>query len=708
MNIDKFISEKLSIPLKGVVSVIELIFTQGSTVPFVSRYRKEVTGGLDEVQIATIKEEYERLQELEKRKVTILKSIEEQGKLSSELRNRIEECVELRVLEDIYLPYKPKRRTRATIAKEKGLEPLAKVVYSRKNRDIRTLAERFITDQVPTLEDAFNGAKDIIAEWINESEIARSIIRRNFSKDGMIRSKVVKGKNEEGVKYSDYFDFSESLKRTVSHRVLAIMRAEKEGFLKSSIDIDDSLVIDNIESFFIREPKSDYSVVLVSEAIADSYKRLLRPSIETEFLSDIKQKADLEAITVFSGNLRQLLLMPPLGEKRILAIDPGYRSGCKTVCIDRNGELLHNENIYPHAPQNDTSNAMRKISQLVEMYKIEAIAIGDGTASRETESFVKRINMPHEVQIYVVSEDGASIYSASKVARDEFPTYDVTVRGAVSIGRRLLDPLAELVKIDPKAIGVGQYQHDVDQVKLRNNLDTVVESCVNSVGVSLNTASKHLLSYVSGIGASIAQNIVDYRAENGAFKSRSELKKVPRLGAKAFEQSAGFLRIQNGKNILDSTAVHPESYSIVEKMAKNLNVKIDVLIQDNKLREQIDINNYVTDTVGIPTLKDIMEELAKPGRDPRGDIEVFEFDNSVHTIDDLHEGMTLPGIVTNITAFGAFVDVGVKQDGLVHISQLADKFVSNVNDIVKLHQHVSVRVVEVDKNRKRIQLTMKS
>lgn len=708
MDINKFISEKLSLPLKGVSNVIDLIFTQSATVPFVSRYRKEATGGLDEVQIATIKDEYERLTELEKRKITALKSIEEQGLLTDELRKKIEECTDSTILEDIYLPYKPKRRTRATIAKERGLEPLATTIYARKNRDIKSVAAKYITDEVPTIEDALNGAKDIISEWINENEVARAIVRRNFSKSGSITSKVVKSKAEEGVKYSDYFDFSEPLRKTVSHRVLAIMRAEKEGILKISINVDDSFIIENIENYLIHESKNDECVKLVCEAIADGYKRLMRPSIESEFLSDAKQKADLEAISVFSENLRQLLLMAPLGEKRILAIDPGYRTGCKVVCIDRGGELLHNEAIFPHPPQNDTANSMKKISQLVEIYKIDAIAIGDGTASRETESFIKRISMPHEVNVYMVSEDGASVYSASKVAREEFPDYDVTVRGAVSIGRRLLDPLAELVKIDPKAIGVGQYQHDVDQTKLKNNLDTVVESCVNSVGVSLNTASKHLLSYVSGIGASLAQNIIDYRTENGAFKSRNELKKVPRLGAKAFEQSAGFLRIQNSKNILDTTAVHPESYSIVEKMAKDLGVKVESLIFDKEIRNKIEINKYVTELVGLPTLRDIINELEKPGRDPRGEIEFFEFDNSVHTIDDLHEGMILPGIVTNITAFGAFVDVGVKQDGLVHISQLADKYVSNVNDVIKLHQHVTVKVLEIDKPRKRIQLTMKT
>ncbi|MFI3267455.1 MAG: Tex family protein [Rikenellaceae bacterium] len=707
MDINKFISEKLSLPLKGVTSVVDLIFSQSATVPFVSRYRKEATGGLDEVQIGAIKDEYERLVDLEKRKATILKSIEELGQLTDELRNKIDKCTDSTTLEDIYLPYKPKRRTRATIAKEKGLEPLAKVIYSRKNRDLESYAHKFLNDEVTSIEEAFGGAKDIIAEWINENEIARAIVRRNFAKSGSICSKLSKNKEEEGAKYSDYFNFSEPLRKTVSHRVLAIMRAEKEGILKISIDVDDELIVENIENFLIHEQKNDLSVKLVCEAISDGYKRLIRPSIENEFLGEAKQKADLEAISVFSSNLRQLLLLPPLGEKRILGIDPGFRTGCKVVCLDKNGELLHNEAIFPHPPQNDTSGAMKKVSQLLEMYKIEAIAIGDGTASRETESFIKRMTIPHKVDVYVVSEDGASVYSASKVARDEFPSNDVTVRGAVSIGRRLLDPLAELVKIDPKAIGVGQYQHDVDQGKLKNSLDTVVESCVNSVGVSLNTASKHLLSYVSGIGATIAQNIVDYRAENGAFKSRSELKKVARLGSKAFEQSAGFLRIQNGKNILDATAVHPESYPIVEKMAKDLGVKVDVLISDKATREKIDISKYVTDTIGIPTLKDIINELEKPGRDPRGEIEVFEFDNSVHTIDDLHEGMTLPGIVTNITAFGAFVDVGVKQDGLVHISQLANKFVSNVNDIVKLHQHVTVKVLEVDKSRKRIQLTMK-
>lgn len=708
MNISKIISQRSSIPVKGVESVIELIFTGGATIPFVSRYRKEATGGLDEVQIGFIKDEYEKLTELEKRKETIIKTINEQGLLTEELRTKIVDCEDSSVLEDIYLPYKPKRRTRATIAREKGLEPLAEIMFTQKSGNIDIFAEKFIGEKVDTSEDAISGAQDIIAEWINESERSRSIVRRNYTVSGTISSKVIKSKTEDAVKYSDYFDFSEPLRRTLSHRVLAIMRGEREGFLKVSISGEDDKNIENLHKYFVRDSVgSNRSSYYVAEAVEDSYKRLIKPSIESEFLAAAKQKADTEAIKVFGDNLRQLLLMSPLGEKRILALDPGFRTGCKVVCLDQNGVLLHNETIYPHPPQNDVTLSMKKISNLVEAYHIEAIAIGDGTASRETESFIKKIALPEEIQVFMVSEDGASVYSASKVARDEFPDYDVTVRGSVSIGRRLLDPLAELVKIDPKSIGVGQYQHDVDQTRLKESLDGVVESCVNLVGVSLNTASKHLLNYVSGLGSALSQNIIDYRTVNGAFSSRDELKKVPRLGAKAFEQCAGFLRIAGGKNILDATAVHPESYHIVEKMAKDLGVKVEQLILDDQLRKSIDINRYVTDSVGIPTLKDIMSELEKPGRDPRGEIEVFEFDNSVRTIEDLKEGMILPGIVTNITAFGAFVDVGVKQDGLVHISQLADKYVSNVSDVVKLHQHVMARVVEVDKARKRIQLSLR-
>lgn len=709
MDLIKIISTKCSIPSKGVESVINLIFKDGATVPFISRYRKEVTGGLDEVQIGNIKSEYERLTELEKRKATILNSMEEQGVLTPELKERIEQCEESNTLEDIYLPYKPKRKTRATIARAKGLTPLADYILLQSGRDPESYAQKFLREGVESVEDAINGAKDIIAETISDNEQSRAVTRNIFTRSGEIFSKLVKNKEQEAAKYSDYFEYKESLRRAASHRVLAILRAEKEGLLKVGLEVDDDQVIERLSRYYVRgDIGRNSSSRYVSEALADSYKRLIRPSIESEFLNAAKVKADKEAIAVFGENLRQLLLLPPLGEKRILAIDPGFRTGCKVVALSKSGKLLHNEAIFPHPPQNKRTEAMKKISQLVEQYQIEAIAIGDGTASRETESLIKDTLFTKRVDIYMVSEDGASVYSASSTAREEFPTYDVTVRGAVSIGRRLSDPLAELVKIEPKSIGVGQYQHDVDQGSLKQSLDTVVESCVNLVGVSLNTASKHLLSYVSGIGSSLAQNIIDYRAENGLFTSRKELKRVPRLGAKAYEQCAGFLRISGGENFLDNTAVHPESYHIVEQMAKDLGVKVEALAADGGLRKSIDLNRYKTAEVGLPTLTDIMSELEKPGRDPRGEIEVFEFDQSVHTIEDLNEGMELSGIISNITAFGAFVDIGIKQDGLIHISQLADKYVSNVADIVKLQQKVRVRVLEVDKNRKRIQLKLLS
>lgn len=698
------IAGELSLTKKQVGNTIKLL-TEGATVPFISRYRKEQTDSLDEVQIAAIRDRNIKLVELEKRKETVLSTIEEQGKLTDDLRKRIEECYDPVELEDIYLPFKPKRRTKATIAKERGLEPLAALIMKQTDSDIGKIAQNYITDEVPSIDDALAGARDIIAEWISESEKARNIVRRHFQKYAVIRSKVVKGKEEEGVKFSDYFAWEETVSKCASHRFLAMRRGQSEGFLKVSITPPADEVMDDLSRAFVKN-NSD-SADQIDFAIEDSYKRLIEPSIENEFTAELKEKADNEAIRVFADNLRQLLLSSPLGQKNVLAIDPGYRTGCKVVCLDSQGNLKHNETIYPHAPQNEAGKAMSKISALVDTYKIEAIAIGNGTASRETESLVKRIRFNRDVLVFVVSEDGASIYSASSVAREEFPDYDVTVRGSVSIGRRLMDPLAELVKIDPKSIGVGQYQHDVDQNKLKHGLDTVVESCVNHVGVNLNTASKHLLTYISGLGPQLAKNIVDYRRENGDFNSRTELKKVPRLGDKAFEQSAGFLRISNAKNPLDNSAVHPESYYVVEQMAKDLGCEVIDLLKDEEQRKKIDINRYVSSKIGLPTLKDIMLELAKPGRDPRQGIKVFEFAEGVYSIEHLVPGMTLPGIVTNITNFGAFVDVGVKQDGLVHISQLADKFVSNPNDIIKLHQHVMVKVLEVDVSRKRIQLTMK-
>jgi protein Tex len=700
----QIISRELNIGSKQVHNTVELLH-EGSTIPFISRYRKEQTGSLDEVQVGAIKDRLAKLEELAKRKETVLSTIDEQGKLTDELRKRIEECYDPVILEDIYLPYKPKRRTRATIAKEKGLEPLAEILMKQTEFDVEGIAKKFITDEVPNVEEALAGARDIIAEWISESERARNIARSHFRRNAIIKSKVVKGKETDGVKYSDYFAWEESINKCASHRFLAMRRGQTEGFLKVSIIPNADEVMDDISRAFVKA--NNASADQVDYAIEDSYKRLIEPSIENEFTAELKEKADDEAIRVFAENLRQLLLSSPLGQKNVLALDPGYRTGCKVVCLDSQGNLKHNETIYPHAPQNESGKAMSKISALVDSYKIDAIAIGNGTASRETEAFVKRIRFNRDVLVFVVSEDGASIYSASSVAREEFPDYDVTVRGAVSIGRRLMDPLAELVKIDPKSIGVGQYQHDVDQPKLKQGLDNVVESCVNHVGVNLNTASKHLLTYISGLGPQLAKNIVEFRRENGDFTSRTQLKKVARLGDKAYEQSAGFLRISEAKNPLDNSAVHPESYHVVEQMAKDLGCTVADLLKDDELRKKIDINRYVTSKIGLPTLKDILSELAKPGRDPREGIKVFEFAEGIFSINDLHVGMVLPGIVTNITNFGAFVDVGVKQDGLVHISQLADKFVSNPNDVVKLHQHVTVKVVEVDAARKRIQLTMK-
>lgn len=703
----QMIATALKLPVHRVENTLKLL-QGGATIPFISRYRKEATGGLDEVQIGDIHTRYEKLCELAKRKETVLSTIEEQGKLTDTLRERISNCWDATELEDIYLPFKPKRKTRAEAARQKGLEPLAMLLLMQRENNLSARVRQFVKGDVKDEEDALKGARDIIAEQVNEDERARNLIRNQFSRQAMITSKVVKGKEKEeaALKYRDYFDFSEPLKKCTSHRLLAIRRGEAEGILKVSITPDDeSACTERLERQYVHG--NGECSAQVTEAVNDAYKRLLKPAIETEFSALSKEKADEEAIRVFAENLRQLLLAPPLGQKRTMGIDPGYRTGCKVVCLDAQGTLLHNEAIYPHPPKLETALAGRKLVKLVEQYKIEAIAIGNGTASRETERFVTSQRYDREVQVFVVSEDGASIYSASKIARDEFPEYDVTVRGAVSIGRRLMDPLAELVKIDAKSIGVGQYQHDVDQSKLKASLDQTVESCVNLVGVNVNTASKHLLTYVSGLGPTLAQNIVDYRTENGAFHSRKELLKVPRMGAKAFEQCAGFLRIPQADNPLDNSAVHPESYAIVEKMAKDLKCSVADLIKNKELRSQIDIKNYVTDTVGLPTLTDILQELDKPGRDPRQKIQVFEFDKNVQTIDDLREGMELPGIINNITNFGCFVDIGIKENGLVHISQLADKFVSDPTTVVSMHQHVRVRVLSIDHERKRIQLTMK-
>ena len=702
--------------VQGTVGLLE----EGCTIPFISRYRKEVTGTLDEVQVANISDQLEKLKELEKRKETILKTIEEQGKLTPELQTRIEGSWDSTELEDIYLPYKPKRKTRAEVARQKGLEPLATfLMLQNPNADIDKKVKEFINEEkgVKTAEEAIQGAQDIIAEQVSESEAARNIVRFNFKKDAVITSKLKKtadtssertGETSEAdaaSKYRDYFDFSEKLSKCASHRLLAMRRGEAEGFLRVSISGDDERCLDRLDQQFLRN--SSRSAELVWDAIEDGYKRLLKPSIETEFANLSKELADKEAIRIFVKNLEQLLMSPPIGQKRVLALDPGFRTGCKVVCLDAEGNLLHNEAIYPHPPKNERRAAADKLWTLTKQYKIEAISIGNGTASRETEAFVRSLGLPKEIQIFVVSEDGASIYSASKVARDEFPDYDVTVRGAVSIGRRLMDPLAELVKIDPSSIGVGQYQKDVDQKELKHSLDQTVEMCVNKVGVNVNTASKHLLTYISGLGPTIAQNIVSYRAENGAFASRKDLLKVPKLGPKAFEQAAGFLRVNGSKQPLDNSAVHPESYPIVEKMAKDLHCTVAELMSSKELRAKIDINRYVTDKVGLPTLQDIMQELDKPGRDPRQQLTVFEFSKDVKELEDVQVGMVLPGIITNITQFGCFVDVGVHTKGLVHISELADHFVKDPSEEVQLHQHVNVRVIGIDLQRGRMQLSMK-
>lgn len=701
------IAAAMKLPVHRIDNTLKLL-EGGATIPFISRYRKEATGGLDEVQIDEIKNRHDKLCEVAKRKETILSTIEEQGKLTDELRQRIENSWDSTEIEDIYLPFKPKRKTRAEAARQKGLEPLATIIMMQRERDLKARAQQFVKGEVKDVEDALKGARDIIAEQINEDESARNLIRGRFARQAVISAKVVKGKEKEesALKYRDYFDHSEALKRCSSHRLLALRRGEADGILKVSITpADEEECVDSLDRRLVRGTGecSDQ----MAAAVSDAYKRLLKPAIETEFAASSKQQADEEAIRVFAQNLRQLLLAPPLGQKRVLGIDPGFRTGCKVVCLDAQGALLHNETIYPHPPKSEKVAAARKLQKLVEQYNIEAIAIGNGTASRETEQFVTSQRYDHEIKVFVVSEDGASIYSASKTARDEFPDYDVTVRGAVSIGRRLMDPLAELVKIDAKSIGVGQYQHDVDQTKLKAALDQTVESCVNKVGVNVNTASKHLLTYVSGLGPTLAQNIVDYRTANGPFGSRRELLKVPRMGAKAYEQCAGFLRIPGAENPLDNSAVHPESYAIVERMAKDLKCTVDELIKNQELRKKIDPKKYITETIGMPTLTDILNELEKPGRDPRQQIKAFEFDKNVRSIDDLQVGMELPGIVTNITNFGCFVDIGIKENGLVHVSQLADQYVSDPTTIVSIHQHVRVRILSVDTERKRIQLTMK-
>ena len=704
----KLIAQSLNLSVEAVGNTLSLL-EEGCTIPFISRYRKERTGALDEVQIAAISDENERLKEIQKRKETVIKTITDQEKMTPELQKRIEQCWDSTELEDIYLPFKPRRRTRAQVAREQGLEPLAQILMLQRERDPERAAQAFVKGDVKDAETAIKGAQDIIAEMVSEDERSRQQLRGAYRRTAIITSKVVKAKadTDEAAKYHDYFDWHEPLKRCSSHRLLAMRRGENEGILRLSIDpIDDDECIERLQRHYVygHTPCGD----LVAEAVEDSYKRLLKPSIETEFANLSKEQADEEAIRVFAENLRQLLLGAPLGQKRVMGVDPGFRTGCKVVCLDAQGNLLHHEAIFPHPPVNKRMQATVHVQQMLEQYHIEAIAIGNGTASRETKAFIEDALQGHDgINVFVVSEDGASVYSASKVARDEFPDEDVTVRGAVSIGRRLMDPLAELVKIDPKSIGVGQYQHDVDQTKLKHQLDQTVESCVNQVGVNLNTASSHLLQYVSGLGVTLAKNIIDYRKENGAFTSRAQLKKVPRLGPSAYQQCAGFLRIPGAKNPLDNSAVHPESYPIVEQMAKDLGCTVKDLIEQKDLRAKLDIKKYVTPEVGLPTLTDIIKELEKPGRDPREQLEVFEFDSRVQTIDDLEEGMLLPGIVTNITNFGAFVDIGVHQDGLVHISQMANRRIAHPTDVVKLHQHVTVRVIEIDHRRHRISLSMK-
>ena len=705
----QFIQNQLNVPVKGIENTINLL-SEDCTIPFISRYRKDQTGNLDEVQIEQIFKLNKQFEEIVKRKESILKSIDEQGQLTTELKAKIENSFDLQEIEDYYLPYKKRKKTKADTAREKGLEPLAKIIMAQNSDDIEFIASKYLNDKVANEDEALQGARDIIAEWINENSFMRKNLRRLFQRKAIVSTKVVKSKkdDENAQKFNQYFDWAEPLSKAPSHRLLAMLRAEAEGFVKMNVEIDPegsgAEALEFIENNTIKNNKETAHQLKL--AIKDSYKRLLEPAISNETLQEFKMKADAKAIDVFAQNLSQLLLAPPLGEKRILAIDPGYRSGCKVVCLDEKGDLLYNETIYPHPPQNEHAMAMKKIRSMVNAYNIEAISIGNGTACRETEIFLKKIAFDKPVQVFVVSEAGASVYSASKIARDEFPNYDVTVRGSVSIGRRLSDPLSELVKIDAKSIGVGQYQHDVDQTKLKEELDSVVVRCVNSVGVNLNTASKSLLSYVSGIGEKMAENIVAYRQENGPFEDRKQLKKVPRLGEKAYQQAAAFIRIQNGKNPLDNSAVHPEAYAIVEKMAKELKISLTDLIGNKEKIALIKSENYTNETIGILGIKDILKELEKPGLDPRKSAKVFEFDPNVKKMSDLRTGMILPGIVNNITAFGCFVDIGLKESGLVHISQLKAGFVSDVNEVVKLHQHVQVKVVEVDEVRKRIQLTM--
>ena len=705
-DIVTIISEELNLSNKQVTATIRLL-DDGATIPFISRYRKEATGSLDEVAIRNIQLRNQELQDIIKRKEYILETIETQGKLTLELKERINTTLDAAVLEDIYLPYKPKRRTRAAIARERGLEPLAKIIMAQASSDIERQASRFLSDGVNSIDDAISGALDIIAEWVSENEKVRSLVRTRYIKSAIISSSVVKGKEDDAQNYKNYFDFSEPLKYCSSHRYLAMRRGETDGLLRVSVSIDDDGMLERLDKFFVKSSATSQVAEYIRQAVKDGYKRLIKPSIETEVSALTKEKSDTTAIAMFADNVRQLLFAPPLGHKRVMGIDPGYRTGCKVVCLDAQGNLLHNDVIYPCAPTNDYKGAARKISYLVEAYKIDAIAVGNGTAGRETEKFLSSLRYPHKVQVFVVNENGASIYSASKIAREEFPDKDVTVRGAVSIGRRLIDPLAELVKIDPKSIGVGQYQHDVDQAKLKDALDYTVSSCVNLVGVNVNTASRQLLAYVSGIGPQLAGNIVEYRAEHGDFESRKALKDVPRMGDKAFQQCAGFLRIPNAENILDNTAVHPESYSIVERIAKDNKCSVEEIVNNKELLHSIDLNRYVSNEIGLPTLTDIVSELDKPGRDPRSRVEIMEFDERVKSINDLSEGMVLNGIVNNITAFGAFVDIGIKENGLVHISQLCDHFVSSPSEILKVHQHVKVKVIEIDYSRNRIALTMK-
>ncbi|MDP4203398.1 MAG: Tex family protein [Bacteroidota bacterium] len=704
LSFSVIISGELQLREQQVKNTIDLL-EEGATIPFISRYRKERTGSLDEVQIAAIKERYEKLCELEKRKQTVLNSIEEQEKLTDDLRDRIDKCLSMTELEDIYLPYKPKRRTRAEIAREKGLEPLAKILMRQVDNDVENKALSFIKGDVKDADDALKGARDIIAEWVNENEVARNSIRTIFSREAIISSRVIKGKEVDGDKYRDYFELEEPLRRCSSHRLLAMRRGESEGILRVTIQPEEERCLERMDKLFVKSRNA--ASEQVSIAITDSYKRLLKPSIETEFAAASKEKADAEAIRVFAENLKQLLLAAPLGQKRVMGVDPGFRTGCKIICLNEQGVLLHHDVIYPHPPQSDVSKASDKITRLIAQFQIQAVAIGNGTASRETEQFFQNYIPQHDLQLFVVSENGASVYSASKIAREEFPDEDVTVRGAVSIGRRLMDPLSELVKIDPKSIGVGQYQHDVNQTELKTALDQAVENCVNKVGVQVNTASKYLLTYISGLGPQLAQNIVDYRTANGAFKSRKELMKVPKMGAKTFEQAAGFLRVENVGNPLDNSAVHPESYPVVEQMAKDLQCTVADLIGNEELRKKVDVKKYVTEKIGLPTLVDIIEELAKPGRDPRQQLEAFAFDPTIKDIQDLKIGQVLPGVVTNITNFGAFVDIGIHENGLVHVSQIADRFVSNPAEVLSLHQHVTVRVLDVDLVRKRVSLSMK-